>query len=239
MAPAPRFSPDEQERIILDAAAHCIEQSSLLDFTMSAIAKEAGLSMGSIYKHVQSKEDVLVALATRVQRHYHNDVSRLMALPLTPVQRIIAINLMDAVKLRLYSFDHHLGVLMNSAAVLKRASAHWRDKLMASELQCDKLYTDFFQGLANSGELSITSPTTVEELELASWTITVGYWQIARQYRLRMNPEELDGDITPLTAESPVIKMVQRLLSTFDWRQPLTDEQVVQTCHILEQHGLR
>ena len=33
---------------------------------MSAIAKLAGFSMGSVYKFVQCKEDVLIALATKM-----------------------------------------------------------------------------------------------------------------------------------------------------------------------------
>ena len=36
MAPTPKHSPDEQEQIILNAAVTCIEQSSILDFTMVA-----------------------------------------------------------------------------------------------------------------------------------------------------------------------------------------------------------
>ena len=56
MAPAPKYSLQQQEDMILSAAEKSIENSSLLDFTMSAIAKGAGLSMGSVYKHVQSKE---------------------------------------------------------------------------------------------------------------------------------------------------------------------------------------
>ena len=61
MAPAPRFSPEEQEKLIICAAITTIVQSSLLDFSMSKIAKLAGLSMGSVYKFVQCKEDVLIA----------------------------------------------------------------------------------------------------------------------------------------------------------------------------------
>jgi AcrR family transcriptional regulator len=57
MVPAPKFSPQQQEEKILTAAAQCIAETSLMDFTMSSIAKRAGLSMGSIYKHIQTKED--------------------------------------------------------------------------------------------------------------------------------------------------------------------------------------
>ena len=69
MSPAPRYSPEEEQELVLDAAVGCIEESSLLGFTIGAIAKRAGLSVGSLYKHVQSKEDLLVALATRQARH--------------------------------------------------------------------------------------------------------------------------------------------------------------------------
>ena len=66
MAPAPKYSPQEQEEIILNAAAECISQTSVLDFTMSAVSKAAKLSMGSIYKHVQCKEDIIFAKGKKI-----------------------------------------------------------------------------------------------------------------------------------------------------------------------------
>ncbi|MAD88175.1 MAG: TetR family transcriptional regulator, partial [Pseudoalteromonas sp.] len=46
MAPAPKFSPEQQQEMILDAAIQCIQESSITDFTMAKIARLAGLSMG-------------------------------------------------------------------------------------------------------------------------------------------------------------------------------------------------
>lgn len=66
MAPAPKYSAEQQEEMILSSAAQAIEETSLLDFSMSSVAKLAGLSMGSVYKFVQCKEDVLIALATQM-----------------------------------------------------------------------------------------------------------------------------------------------------------------------------
>ena len=77
MAPAPKYSPQEQEEIILNAAAECIAETSLLDFTMSSISKAAKLSMGSIYKHVQCKEDIIFALATSVFQFQSNIFSQI------------------------------------------------------------------------------------------------------------------------------------------------------------------
>jgi AcrR family transcriptional regulator len=81
-SPAIQTTYEHQEEAILEAAARCIEASSLLDFTMAAISKEVGLSMGSIYKHIQSKEDVLLALGTRSRLHFGALVRKVIALPL-------------------------------------------------------------------------------------------------------------------------------------------------------------
>lgn len=78
----------EQEALILKAAVKCIEASSLLDFTMSAISKEAEISMGSVYKHIKSKEDVLVALGYYSQIHFMELVNKVMALPLPFIARL-------------------------------------------------------------------------------------------------------------------------------------------------------
>ena len=95
MAPAPKFSLEEQEKLILFAAVTAIEKSTLLDFSMSSIAKSAGLSMGSVYKYVQCKEDLLIALATNMYQEKQRVFSQVLALPLTTPERIIALSLLD------------------------------------------------------------------------------------------------------------------------------------------------
>ena len=98
MMPAPKCTPKELERLVLDAATDAIEESSLLDFTMSDIAKRAGLSVGSIYKHVQSKEDVLVAIGTRMMANQHRVFGEVLALPLKTPERLIAVSLLPPSK---------------------------------------------------------------------------------------------------------------------------------------------
>ncbi|MFT7430375.1 MAG: AcrR family transcriptional regulator, partial [Colwellia sp.] len=88
MAPAPKFSLEEQEKLILFAAVTAIEKSNVLDFSMSSIAKSAGLSMGSVYKFVQCKEDLLIVLATKMYQEKYRVVSQVLALPLTTPERI-------------------------------------------------------------------------------------------------------------------------------------------------------
>jgi len=62
MPPAPKHSPQEQEDMILCAAAKCVQQTSLLDFTMSAIAKEAGVSNGTLFNNFATKQALFDAV---------------------------------------------------------------------------------------------------------------------------------------------------------------------------------
>lgn len=140
MAPAPKFSPREQEEIILNAAIKCVEQTSLLDFTMSAIAKEAELSMGSIYKLVQCKEDIIFALAHRVYSHYSNIFEQVLALDLTTPEKIMAITLLNPKKIEPYSFSSHLESFAANELVINKASPLWTERMLAANERCEQVF---------------------------------------------------------------------------------------------------
>ena len=122
MAPAPKCSPCEQEKMILEAAEQSIAESSLLDFSMSSISKKAKLSMGSVYKHVQSKEDVLIALASFMFCKERALFEQLLSLPLTTPEKIIALSLLDKEKVQIYCFESQLGDMVGSKDLLDRGS---------------------------------------------------------------------------------------------------------------------
>ena len=130
MAPAPRHSPDEQEKIILNAAVTCIGQSSILDFTMSALSKESELSMGSIYKHIQTKEDVFVALATQMYKELHQVFSTILNLAIPFPLRLIALQLTGKESACCFEFGGHLEMLVSNEAVLQRASSNWLERIL-------------------------------------------------------------------------------------------------------------
>lgn len=56
---------EERVRAILDAAAELFQQHPVSDITIGAIAVQAGLAKGSIYRYFTTKEEVLVTLLVR------------------------------------------------------------------------------------------------------------------------------------------------------------------------------
>jgi len=242
MAPAPKHSHQEQQQLILDAAAKCIEDTSLLDFTMSAISKEAGLSMGSIYKHIQSKEDVLVALATEVYVNLHKVFTQVMSLPVPYALRLIGLQMISIESSQLYSFDDHLEMLVANEAVLQRASSSWLEKMIDSNIAVETLCTSNISQAVEDGELVVTETNKddlIEEIKLGCWSMHVGYLQVARQrYSRNLVGKGIELQF-PLQVDAAIVQAQKRLINTYPWKQPVTDGDIQHLCRLMEEQGLR
>jgi AcrR family transcriptional regulator len=239
MAPAPRFSSEEQERLIICAAIKAIEESSLLDFSMSAIAKLAGLSMGSVYKFVQCKEDVLIALATRMYQERQCVFKKVLALPLTAPERIIATSLLDFSKVQMYSFDSQLESIVNTEAMMKRCSERWLTQMIACGKRCQTMFQQFLQTAADSGELTSGS-RDIEEINLGTWSLSIGYFQTVRLHQCwhndldentdEINDESNENKSLVLAANNAHIRTMKRLINTYDWQQSISDDDIEKVC---------
>lgn len=240
MAPAPRFSHEEQEELILSAAVKVIEKTSLLDFSMSAIAKLAGISMGSVYKFVQCKEDVLIALATKMYQEKQRVFKHVLSLPLTTPERLIAISLMDFSKVQMFSFDDQLESIVNTRAIMKRSSKRWLDHMINSSKVCETAFNSFLQASVESGEL-MSGKESLEDIGIGSWALMVGYFQTVRLH-LSWNSEqelaELDN-LMPLSISNVHIRNLRRFINAFDWQQKLTEQDLNKVCNYLVNEGIR
>ena len=70
------LTPEETKRRVLDAAAKVFAESGFEGSRIAQIAKAAGLSVGAIYNHYQSKAELLAAV---VERHSAAELSQLLA----------------------------------------------------------------------------------------------------------------------------------------------------------------
>jgi AcrR family transcriptional regulator len=64
---------DQREQAILDAAEALLERERAEAMTVESIAKDAGLSRGSLYFYFGSKQEVLAALVARTVARLHMD----------------------------------------------------------------------------------------------------------------------------------------------------------------------
>lgn len=239
MPPAPRFSPEEEQEIVLDAAVACIEESSLLGFTIGAIAKRAELSVGSLYKHVQSKEDLLVALATRLSQHTRRLYGEILGADLSSPQRIIALSLLNPEKTRLFNFDEHLNTLISSEAILRRASTQWLGQMREAAESIDLMFSEFFHAAAANGELAIADEDELNTLSMGCWSMCAGFQHIALMRHVRGGERQEQTLQYPLQPDDYPIVCTQRLLNTYQWQAPLTRIGIDKACATLVAMGYR
>lgn len=241
MAPAPKYSHKKQLEMILDAAAECIEASSVMDFTMAKVARIAGLSMGSVYKHVQSKEDIILALAHSTFVHISKIFTQVLALPITTPEKIIAISLIDPKKLQFFKFDNELLPYATNEGVISRASTTWTEKMIIANTTCEQSFKLALTDGINSGELESERylSETIEEIILGSWALNVGYEQIQRIQQIRQIEAGTDSLLEPLSVNDPIIRSSIRFLNSYPWQQPLTSDSLKTVLKTLKEIELR
>lgn len=241
MAPAPKYSPQEQEEIILNAAAECISQTSLLDFTMSSVSKAAKLSMGSIYKHVQCKEDIIFALAARVFTYQSSIFQNILEMELSTPEKIAAIALLNPTKIQVYPFDSHLESFAANDLVISRASSLWTERMIKAHEACEKVFNKCMHQAAYSGELKLNGniEEMIEEINLGSWALLMGYQYVDRIVQIRHISEGTDSLKEPLATNAPAVKSLQRLLNSYDWQKPLDSAGLDKAADLLITNQLR
>ncbi|KAF7764985.1 hypothetical protein PCIT_b1103 [Pseudoalteromonas citrea] len=241
MAPAPKYSHQKQLEMILDAAEECIQASSVMDFTMAKVARTAGLSMGSVYKHVQSKEDIILALAHSTFVHICNTFNQVLALPITTPEKILAIALISPKKLQFFEFDNDLLSYATNEAVISRASSIWTEKMIIANNACEQSFKLALTEGINSGELigELNLSHAIEEIILGSWAMCVGYDQVQRVKQIKQIGEGTDSLMDPLTENDPIIRSSIRFLNSYPWQKPLNEKSVQALINTLTDINLR
>lgn len=225
MAPAPKFSTEKQLEMIMEAASECISESSVTDFTMAKIARLAKLSMGSIYKFVQSKEDIVIALACEAFRFKSAVYEQVLNLPLSAPEKILAVSLVAPTKLQRFTFDYDLETYATNEAVIRRASQNWINKMIETSAHCEELFKLTLTNDIIAGELEHVPNLNevIEEIILSGWSITVGYEQVRHVRQTRQVVDGTDSLMVPLTLNDPVIRSMTRLLNSYPWLNPICE----------------
>ena len=248
--PTSKRTYQEQNELLIEAAIKCIEETSLLDFTMASIAKEAKLSMGTVYKHVQSKEDVLVAICSKMLKHQAKVFKDMLSLPLTMPERLLCNVLITPSTFYKYSFGVQLEMLCSSNAVLKRASKSGLNQLTRCS---DEITATFQKALKHScmeGEINVKPEETqamMDTLSMGLWSMSVGFIQVAHQIDARQ-PDVIDNSLPfpmkhelpyPMPADHGIVKSAFQFINTFPWETPLDINQINNIIRLLDERGYR
>lgn len=170
---------ERRRRQIVDAAAKLFIAQGFHKTTTRQIARAAGVSIGSLYEYVASKEDVLYLVCEFIHQEVESGVAEAM-------QRTTGGKEVLAEVIREYFLVCHR---MSDFILLiyqetRSLPVVWRKRVLENELRITGVLVEVLAGLIHGGDLP---PMTSDKLEMVAHNITVlGHmWTFRRWYLAR------------------------------------------------------
>ncbi len=146
----------ERRRQIVDAAVKLFIENGYHKTTTRALAKETGLSIGSLYEYVSTKDDVLYLVCIAIHTEVEHGVKEALARPtvgkaaLAEVIReffLVCDRMSDHVLL-MYQVTHFLPL-------------KWQEKVLEAELRITNLFIEAMRELRELGKLPQLDDDTI------------------------------------------------------------------------------
>jgi hypothetical protein len=111
--------------------------------------------------------------------------------------------------------------------------------MQMTEMGIEKLFTDFLNTAWQEGELrddEYSKDEVLGQLNLSSWSLCVGFVQVALQLR---NRDTENAGPFPLAADHPIVQSGKRMINSYQWQQALQNDDFERVCAYLDQAGYR
>jgi len=171
----------ERESLILSTARRLIHDKGFLSLTMSDLATAVEYSVGTLYRHFETKEDLLVALAVQSisQRAQLFEAVRQVKRPSRDrVYGILIVRLMLA-EASPETFD--IERLASSPSIWKRATAERYQAMVAMEQRCSQTVIEIIRDALAAGDLP-AGQVSEAEIIFGLWSITVGFHRLVQSF---------------------------------------------------------
>jgi len=162
----------ERELRFLDKAQALIRRDGLLSLQMARIAEECDYAIGTLYQHFASKEDLLVALATRNCQTKIGLFERAARWQGPTRERMVAIVLADLMLVAEHPEHFRLAQFVWTDIVWGAASEHSRRAALDASATLGRLVHGIVADAIAAGDLP-------EGFNLSPQGVTIGPWMLA------------------------------------------------------------
>lgn len=204
-----------REGLFLDKAQELIQRDGLLNLQMSRIAEESDYAIGTLYNHFASKEDLLVALATRNCLSRVELFERAARWSGPTRERMLAIALADLMVIRAQPEHFRLAQFVWTDVIWGAASEASRRRALEASAPLSDLVDGIVLEAFRNGELPSSLKLSPQALTIGPWAMCLGMYSLVQQ----------DGLLGGQGIGDPyrlLLKQLQYLLNGYGW-QPLFD----------------
>jgi AcrR family transcriptional regulator len=172
-----------RRRQIVDATVHLFIKNGFHKTTTRQIAKAAGLSVGTLYEYVSSKEDILYLVCDTIHAEIESSVTE--ALAKTDGGRDTLAKMIREYFMVCHRMSDHILLIYQETQSLPD---QWRKKVLENEVRITGLFVRVLAGLFPTGKLA---KRTENSIELIAHNICVlGHmwtfrrWFLSRHYSI-------------------------------------------------------
>lgn len=179
----------ERRRQIVDAAVKLFIDHGYHKTTTRALAKATGLSIGSLYEYVSTKDDVLYLVCIAIHTEVEHGVKEALARPtvgkaaLAEVIRefFLVCNRMSDHVLLMYQVTHFLPL-------------KWQEKVLEAELRITNLFIEAMRELRALGKIPQLDDDTIilmgHNISVIGHTWAFRRWYFAKQFTIEQYIEQ-------------------------------------------------
>ena len=195
----------EREDLFLDAALDLIHRDGLLSLQMSRIAEKSEYAVGTLYLHFASKEDLLLALVTRVFRDYIALVRRAQAWNASSRDRMFAVGVADLVFVRRHPDYFRIAQYSLSEVAWRAASLERREAFLRANDPLIEIVCGIVDDARRADELEPPGQTA-QEIAVGVWALCGGFHNLAHA----------EGVLADFSVSDPYLLMCRHLLCLLD-----------------------
>lgn len=164
----------EREQRFLDKAQELIQRDGLLSLQMSRIAEECDYATGTLYQHFASKEDLLVALATRNCLSRVDLFERAARWHGPTRERMLAIALADLMVIREQPEHFRLAQFVWTDVIWGAASPTSRQCSLEASAPLGALVDGIVLDAIAAGDLRSDLGLSPQAVAIGPWTLSLG-----------------------------------------------------------------
>lgn len=205
----------QREHLFLDTAQALIQHDGLLNLQMSCIAEHSEYAIGTLYQHFASKEDLLVALATRNCLARVELFQRAADWSGLSRERMLAVALADLMVMRRNPEYFRLTQFVWSDVVWGAASEDSRRRSLEASAPLGAAVERIVADAQAKGDLPASTTLSPSALTIGPWSLCLGLHTLV----------QVDGMLDQHGVGDPyrlLIKHLNYLLNGYGW-QPLFD----------------
>lgn len=201
---------EERESLILETARRFIYDKGFISLTMSELADAVEYSVGTLYRHFETKEDLLVALAVQsIERRSRlfDHVKKLNRISRDRIYGILIVRLLLAESAP-ETFD--IERLASSPSIWKRANKERYHVMVDMENSCSESVADIIADAVSVGDLD-ADRAHAGDIIFGLWSISLGFHRLVQSF------DDIQ-QVGLVDAESAVKKNYCMLLDSYGWQ---------------------